>query len=171
MLGGNTVEGDAFSDDEAGWKIEFNENMTELEFWKLTFPPEVITFVVEETNKYARQQITRAPRHTKRSRKWKDIGEEEFLRYLAIRLIIGMDKKPELSHYWSSDPIFRSAIVPQIMSSDRFFEIQRYLHFSDTSQQQQGDKLHKIRQIWSKINNGFGELLVSVHLLLSKFSE
>lgn len=170
-LGGSNFKSSEFDADGCGWTVPLNEEMKELDFWRITFPQDAVYFTLNETNKYANRIIANANKQTKRSGKYKDITKDEFLRYLTIRIIMGMDSKPEFVHYWSRDPIFRSSIVPQILASDRFFEIQRYLHFSDSETQTPGDKLHKIRLIWGKIMHNFQRLLASSKLnIMSHFT-
>ncbi|ODM88279.1 PiggyBac transposable element-derived protein 4 [Orchesella cincta] len=54
--------------------------------------------------------------------------------------------------HWCQNPIYRSAIVPTIMTSDRYKEVHKYLHFCNNDEQEEGDRLHKINQLWQMVN-------------------
>lgn len=160
-----------------GWTVALTETMTESDFWKTTFPPDMLAELVRESNSYADQIIGMAENRSRRQQNFKQITENEMIRYLTIRILMGIDNKPELVNYWSKDPMLRSLIIPQIMSSDRFFEIQRYLHLcndQEESNQNEMDKLRKIRRFWDRAMLHFGSLIVpskdlSVDESLTKF--
>lgn len=159
ISGGTSTPGSPFNDHYSGWRINFDAETSELDFLQMTLTEEVIELAVYHLNKYAEQVISANPSLSKRQAKWTQVQPVEFIRFLAIRIIMGIDKKPEMSHFWSRDPILQSSFVPKIMNSDRFFEIQRYLHFSDNELQIQGDRLFKIREIWDKTMENFGSIL------------
>jgi len=133
------------------WKADFNATTTEFELLQQTFPADVIFKIVEELNRYADQKIAHTPQFhlTRRQKKWKPVNCDEILIFIAARTLMGIDQKPQYSDYWSSDPLIKSSMVPKILSSDRFFEIQKYLHFNNNSQQEPGDRLFKIRDVWT----------------------
>src|SRR5258705_145518 len=98
---------------------------------------------------------------SRRQQSFKEITEPEMMRYISIRILMGIDNKPEMVNYWSKDPMLRSLMIPQIMSSDRFFEIQRYLHLcndEEETEQDERDKLKKIRKFWEDAMTHFGNL-------------
>lgn len=60
------------------------------------------------------------------ARKWRDLGELEFRRFIGILFFIGAVKKPNLKEYWRVEPSIDSAEEPSIrrlMHRDRFEQI------------------------------------------------
>jgi hypothetical protein len=112
---------------------------------------------MQETNRYADQNNNCL---TRRWERWVSVTEEELMRHIAISMIMGINKKPEVKHYWSRDPKLQQPLVPQVMPQDRFMEISRYLHFCNNEEQIAGDRIFKIRKIWEIVNRGFQEVLV-----------
>ena len=51
--------------------------------------------VAEQTNLYARQRQVEKP-----NRKWYPTTSEEIKAFLSINIIMGIDQKPALTHYW-----------------------------------------------------------------------
>ena len=82
------------------------------------------------------------------------------MRLTAIRIIMGIDRKPRQRHYWSRDEILKSSVVPKLLTSDRYFEILKYLHFSNRTTEDSSDRLTKLRVIWDICRNRFSSLLV-----------
>lgn len=75
---------------------------------------------------------------------------------MGINIIMGIAKLPQVALYWSSDDYFGNQGIKKVMSGNRFEEIQRYLHFNDSSvEPARGtpgfDHLYKIRPIFNSI--------------------
>ncbi len=168
---------EAFDQTDSGWTVPLSNDMTEFDFWKTTFPQDFVKDLVRESNAYAEKIISTAENQSRRQQNFKEITEYEMERYISIRILMGIDNKPEMVNYWAKDPMLRSLIIPQIMSSDRFFEIQRYLHLcndQDETEDNERDKLRKIRKFWDSSMVHFGSLIVpskdlSVDESLTKF--
>ncbi|CAL8084781.1 unnamed protein product [Orchesella dallaii] len=160
ILGGNQKVRTPFANVSAGWTIELPEDAKEMDFWKLTFPDRILSEVVKESNDYAIHVMENADSLSRRQQKFQAVSYDEFLRYLAVRIIMRIDQKPEMAMYWSKDPILGSIVVRDILSSDRFYEIQRYLHLSDTETPNESDKIFKIRKLWDLTMNNFQNLVV-----------
>ena len=68
--------------------------------------------ITKQTNLYAsqfREKHTILPRYS-RARNWKDVTNDEMRQFIALQILIGVVKKPEISQYWSTDPFLRSPI-------------------------------------------------------------
>ncbi len=145
------------------WTLNLDPSLTEFEYWQLCFPPDVLKQIVKESNAYAEEDICSVYPDdlTKRQQGFKDITDIDLLRYIAVRIIMGMNKKPEYSQYWTKDPIFQSLIIPKIMSYDRFIQIQKYVHFCDNSSTTGlPDKIFKIRGLWDSVINNMQGLII-----------
>lgn len=127
----------------------------ELDTFELMFCKEAATICIEQTNLYADQTGNAA---TKRYGRWEEVKYEDILKFFAIRILMGITRKPEMKHYWSKDPMLQMPIIPKIMSNDRYMDIQRFIHFSD-NEEQNDDRLRKIRTIWELVMSNFRTLL------------
>ena len=83
--------------------------------------------IVSETNRYARQVLT-SEGHGERE--W-STNPEELLAYMGFMMLMGINIKPELRDYWSTDEALYYKQVADPISRQRFEEITRYLHFVD----------------------------------------
>jgi hypothetical protein len=122
----------------------------------MLFSEEARNLCIEETNSYADQT---GDCMKKRWVKWDTIDEKDLLQFLAIRIIMGITKKPEMKKYWSRDPLYNFPIVSKIMSQDRFFEIHKNLHFCNNEEYVAGNRLFKIEKLWKIVNQNFTSFL------------
>lgn len=160
IAGGDNVNLEPFDDSQSGWQLEFDASTTEFDFFQATFPANAIELITSGFNNFADATISSSNSLSRRQRKWCPVQSREIIRYLSIRILMGIDRKPEYAHYWSKDPLLKSLVIPQIMTSDRFFEMHRYLHFSENNAQQPGDQLQKIRALWNIFMKTFSEILI-----------
>ena len=58
---------------------------------------------------------------------------EELKAYFGFMILMGIVKLPSIADYWKRDEVFNYVPISSRITRDRFFEIQRYLHFSDNS--------------------------------------
>ena len=77
------------------------------EIFGLFFTPEILGYIVEETNRYAQQMMTPA-----QLLQWKPLTVEELKPYMGFCILMGIVKKPALEDYWKKDPIFT---MPQLL--------------------------------------------------------
>lgn len=73
---------------------------------------------------------------------------------------MGIDRKPSTRMYWSTDAFLQTPIYAKTMSRDRFTQIMRYLHFSDSEQEplpgaQNFDPLYKVKLLVDHFNACF----------------
>jgi len=67
-------------------------------FFQLFVTEELVDMVVEETNRYARQCITR-----KLDPKWHDRNREEMNAFFGLHVLFGYHKLPDTTLFWSKD--------------------------------------------------------------------
>ena len=71
--------------------------------------------------------------------------------FIALQVLTGIVKKPEISQYWSTDPFLRSPIFNEVMPSNQFKSITEFLHFNDSSKYDihgtTRDRLYKVRPL------------------------
>ena len=63
-------------------------------------------------------------------RLWKDLTVEEMRKFLALHLLTGIIRKPEISQYWSTDLLLVNPIFNNLMSGNRYQSILEFLHFN-----------------------------------------
>ena len=96
---------------------------------------------------------------------WQQVSVEEIMAYMGFMILMGIVKLPSISDYWKRNEIFHYEPIASRITRDRFFEIQRYLHFVDNSNladpgTDDYDRLGKIRPVIQMVNN---ELLTVYH--------
>ena len=111
-----------------------------------------MAIIVEETNRYATQLLGDQP--------WTPLTTDELSAYLGFIILMGLVKLPSISEYWKRDEVFHYSPVADRISRDRFFEIHRFLHFTNNeSQPGPGtpgyDKLGKVRPILTELSKRF----------------
>ena len=75
----------------------------------------------------------------------------------GFMILIGVVKLPSIADYWKRDDIFYYAPISGRITRDRFFELQKYLNFSNNSTlvapgTDGYDRLGKIRPIINMVN-------------------
>ena len=64
---------------------------------------------------------------------WTHITSEKLLAYFGFMLLMGIVKLPSIDDYWKKDEALHYSMIAKRISSDRFREITRYLHFTDNT--------------------------------------
>lgn len=114
------------------------EVQTALQYFQMFFDSNMISQIVEETNRYA----------VLKSGASINVANKEIEQYLGILLYMGIVKYPEMRMVWQAD--FRIPLIDAAMTGKRFEKIKQYLHFSSDEKPKEHpeyDKLHKIRPI------------------------
>ncbi|OXA46903.1 PiggyBac transposable element-derived protein 4 [Folsomia candida] len=153
----HTPEVQDFDNLASGWAHLISNSDSELDLFLKMFDDDCREICLSETNKYADQT---GNCRTKRWVKWTDVTDGELLKFIAVRMLMGINKKPEMKKFWSEDPLFHFPIIGQIMPQDRFFEIHKNLHFCDNTEYVAGNRLFKIQKIWDKVNANFKSFLI-----------
>lgn len=77
---------------------------------------------------------------------------EELQAFIGMNIAMGMLRLPQIRDYWATDEVLSTPWFPSIMPRDRFFQIMRFLHLVDSSQQRKKgeegyDPLFKVRSL------------------------
>jgi hypothetical protein len=77
---------------------------------------------------------------------WRDCSVEKVKKAIGIILLMGLDKKPEISNNLSKDPAFNCPLLWQScsLSRDRFKQILTCLRFYDGNQVEDDSSLSKV---------------------------
>ena len=129
-----------------------------LDAFLLTFTPNLISTIVTESNRYAKEVMA----EEKYSR-WEQINEVELRAYLGFSILMAINHVPALEDYWKRDPVLRFAPIADRISRGRFRDITRYLHFRDNSTlplrgSPGHDRLGKVRPVLSHLCQRFAAL-------------
>lgn len=118
-----------------------------LDYLKLFWTSPLIDVIVEETNRYARDQNRQG---------WKDVNADEVWTFLGTILEMGIVKEPRIENYWSHDPLLGSPVIPKHISLRRFWSIWSSLHVVDNSTLSPGDGLSaKIKPVLNILEDTF----------------
>ncbi|XP_050505081.1 piggyBac transposable element-derived protein 4-like [Diabrotica virgifera virgifera] len=123
---------------------------------------EIISLLVEETNRFAAQRNTAndaalAGSRTPRLNKWVDTDPIEMRKFLGIVVWMGLMHLPKLRDYWSTKRIYENGI-PKILSSNRFEMLLSMFHLSNNEQPiNPEDRLHKISNFLNLLEQKFKE--------------
>ncbi|XP_033736559.1 piggyBac transposable element-derived protein 4-like [Pecten maximus] len=129
-----------------------------IDFLALFLDQVLIDLLLEETGRYAQQQIDTNPEQNKQP--WKDVSAAEMKAFLGLCMAMGVTRKPSVKLYWSTDSYSETPLFARTMTRDRFSQILRYLHFADNDLEQERnsptyDPLFKIRTLVSHLNENF----------------
>ena len=110
-----------------------------------------------ETNLYAQQRQTNKP-----DIKWYPTTAEEIRAFVGVNVIMGIDQKPELCNYWSTDEFLGNVGIQRVFTRDRYESLCRYLHMNDSQQQPARndphyDPLYKVRPVLDMCQHTFLE--------------
>lgn len=121
---------------------------------------EVISLMVRETNSNASRFIA-TERISRQSRvnNWKDTTDTEMRQFLGLLLWMGLDRRPNIADYWSTDVLYKNELTKnsKIMRRNRFELILRFWHFADDTNQD-NDRLYKLRPLLNLIISSFKKM-------------
>jgi len=131
----------------AGVKVNLQHDCKPLDAVKLFITEEFMDLLITQTNLYAAQFISRESKKTNpsyRIKEWNQVSQKEMWNFLGLSLLMGLEKKPTIPHYWSKDELFHNSIFNAVMGRNRYQLIHAYLHFADNSKND-GDRMYKVR--------------------------
>ena len=76
--------------------------------------------------------------------------------FLGLLFLTGVVQKGRLENYWSREPMLDMPYFRTYMSRNRF-QLLKFLHFADSSQADDNDKIWMIRHVYDYLNNKFTE--------------
>ena len=133
---------------------------TALDCFRLFLSREIVTSVCGWINARAAVFFRDSPRVTRKNfmgRQWRDVKEDEFYVFVSLQRLMGINKLPKLSDYWSiselcqGPPVFTSAV----MSRNRYFQILRFLRFSHPDDVVKGNPMSRIDPFFAMVREKF----------------
>ena len=131
-------------------------------YFQLFFSDLLIQNIAKETNRYAEQIIGNSTaRRNSRFKNWTATSASEISVYLAIIIIQGIVKKPNLEWYWTKRQSVGTPFFANVMSYARFTLLKKFFHFEEMecTEDCPNRKLQKIWPIYCHLNRRFAEML------------
>ena len=126
--------------------------------FSLFFTSSFLQFLVLQTNQYALECMG-----GEKYAQWTQATVPELQAYMGVMILMGIVHLPSIYDYWKKDEIFHYSPVASRISRDRFFELHRYLHFTDNSLLSPPgspgyDKLGKVKPIVDRLSKVFRDV-------------
>ncbi|VDI39942.1 Hypothetical predicted protein [Mytilus galloprovincialis] len=117
------------------------------DFFKL-FVQELLTQICIATNNQARTLISAGMCTSYTSNgAWELLTVNELLRFLGIVIYMSVVKLSTVDKYWSSDVLYKSCPVRDVMSKKRFLAILSFIQVTSPAEVDKGDKLTRMRYL------------------------
>jgi len=149
-----------------GLQVQLPNNAGAGEYLSLFLTHEFFDLLVEQTNLYAAQYKASNPNLPPNSRasSWVETTRNEMKKFLALSFLMGVVRKPEVSDYWSTNPLLKGSIFNSVMPRNRFQSILQFLHFADNSQYNANDpnrdRLYKYRPVVQYLVSKFNSIYI-----------
>ena len=136
-------------------RYEVDDTQHESFFFNIMFPDHVFEDLAKFTNIRAHKDIDTVSENITpgaRLSRWKDVTPDEMRKFVACLFLMGIIHKPTIESYWSKDTMTETPFfsTEKCLSRDRFQIILRFVRFSDYSQHDVSDPLHKISDFLEK---------------------
>ena len=109
----------------AGIQVQLPNEATVGDFLRLFLTNDFFDMLVTQTNMYAAQSRRNNSNLSANARAnlWVETTRDEIKKFIALSLLMGIVKKPELSDYWSTNPLLKGSIFNSVMPRNRFQSI------------------------------------------------
>jgi hypothetical protein len=139
-----------------GWQAPQQADGNEAAFLSLFLTDEMFGRIAEWTNARVWETYEEGAEEDnvpKLVMNWKDCSSDDIRKVVGIVLLMGLDKKPEVSDYWSNDPVFHCNFLSQefSLSRDRFKQIISRIRFYDCNQISDDSSISKIQPFLSLV--------------------
>ncbi|XP_049315757.1 piggyBac transposable element-derived protein 3-like [Bactrocera dorsalis] len=124
--------------------LNSQKEMSTVECFELLYSDDIVKFITDMTNLYALQR-----NHTL------NVTSDEIRVYIAILLLTGYLTPKYMRMFWEVKSDTHNEVWASSIRQNRFFEIQQYLHLSDSTSLPPNDKFAKVRQYFTKLNVNF----------------
>ena len=99
---------------------QLGANATPLDFFGLCWDPSFFDLLADETNQYAQLKQVSKP-----DTKWYQTTPEEMKAFIGVNILMGIDQKPEIASYWSTDEFLGNVAIQRVFPRDRFEHLTR----------------------------------------------
>ena len=105
-------------------------DFTPIDYFFLFFPPACFEHIVQETNRYAYQDLFDKADDSYAKRLWRETDRDEIMAFIGLRIAMGLCSQPSQRENWSTWWLTESNFT-KVMSRDRSTLVGRYFHFSN----------------------------------------
>lgn len=132
-------------------------NKSPADFYKLLVTDNLLQHIVKCTNAFVNTKITRTAEASKhaRIRSWSETNLDEIKHFFCLILYMGLVKLPKIADYWSKDVIMGQHFPRTVMPRNRFELLLQMIHFSEDDDNNQSDRLHRIKHLLDVMNENF----------------
>ncbi|CAK1541427.1 unnamed protein product [Leptosia nina] len=120
------------------------QEMSVVQCFELLYTEDIVNFIRDMSNLYALQR-----NHTL------NVTSDEIRVYIAVLLITGYLTPKYMRMFWEVKNDTHNDLISSSIRRNRFFEIQQYLHLSDSTSLPPNDKFAKVREYFIKLNINF----------------
>ena len=125
--------------------ISHNDNTNSvIDVWEKVFTDEIVSLLVEMSNKYASQHNHNL-----------GVTHNEMRVYIGILLLTGYLCPKNIRMFWEIKSDVHNELVSSSMRRKRFLEIHQYLHTCDNFQLSKNDKFAKLSEYFRLLNKSF----------------
>lgn len=138
--------------------------VTVKDYVELFLTDELMDNIVEQTNLYAAQFISKQDTLPARSRVngWKQVVQDDIRRYIGLTILMGLNSLPSIHDHWSTNVLYYNPVYSAVMSRNRYQIISKFIHFANNLEFNQNDpnrdRLFKIRPLLTYLLNKFQEV-------------
>lgn len=127
---------------QPGVHADLNETSTPYDCFVTLFDEEVQVKLMNAINEYAKTKLMINTPFQKDSRykKWCPLDRYQLLKYLAVLIAMGIDRRPCIDDYWRLDGIYYTPWYHQIFSRDRFKLIHCSMLHAASEEEEQSKK-------------------------------
>ena len=148
---------------QPGCKATLTDKNDPVTYLRLFLDENVIDVIVTETNRYAKQTLTRTPhRRLSRTRNWEPVSRDDIWLFIGVLVLRGIVQKPQQRWYWSTNRILETPIFRRVMTEYRFTLIMKFLHFTNNDEfdasTHPAPKLKKIWEVYQALLKNFQQV-------------
>ena len=141
-----------------GMKANLSSNSSILDIFQAFIPTEIMDLIADETNRYAVSKPSRRnPLKKRHDLEWKDVTSDEIKVVLGLCILMGVVKKPVIKLYWSTKAMMATLFYSEVLPRDRFLQILFNMDFENNADDDDNDRLFKIRHVVETIISNFRE--------------
>ncbi|KAI8733770.1 piggyBac transposable element-derived protein 4 [Biomphalaria glabrata] len=102
-----------------------SQSSSVLDCFSSLFTCTIMDIVIEYINAYALKKVKQNTPLRRRSRfqNWKPVTKYEMIKFLATTMAMGLNKKPSIQDYFSTDDIFFTPFFSEMFERDRFLSL------------------------------------------------
>jgi hypothetical protein len=123
----------------------FEQNPSEVDVLEQFLTDEFWDHIARETNIHAERSLRDIKAGTEN--RWFPVTSDELKAHFALCVLMSQVKKPSLQDYWTKRKILETPVFRETMPFSRFRDINRYLHFASDTENDNIDRLRKVKPI------------------------